>query len=140
MRTFPAQLLRVIDGDTILVLADLGMGIYRRTRLRLDAIDAPPDSTPEGKRATSALELLMAGEWGNALSIDILDDPGAYDRYSARVRRSDGLLVNDWMVEQGFAIAMPSGRSVNGEHLTDYDDPEEEVAVRMADGSSSTQE
>jgi endonuclease YncB( thermonuclease family) len=48
---YPAELLRVIDGDTILVRIDLGFETFRRETIRLRGIDTPELRTKEGKAA-----------------------------------------------------------------------------------------
>ena len=48
--TFKAKLLRVIDGDTLLVVVDQGFGIWTQQRLRLNGIDAPEADTFAGQK------------------------------------------------------------------------------------------
>jgi endonuclease YncB( thermonuclease family) len=50
--TYVARILHVVDGDGIVVLADLGFQVWKEQRLRLANIDAPPlgeDGGPEAK-------------------------------------------------------------------------------------------
>jgi len=54
--TFKAQLQRVIDADTLLVLVDQGFGIWTEQRLRLRGIDAPELHTLGGKAAKEWVE------------------------------------------------------------------------------------
>ena len=44
-RSFPCRILRVIDGDTIDVVADLGFLIDHKVRVRLSGIDCPETRT-----------------------------------------------------------------------------------------------
>lgn len=48
MYTYNATIIKVIDGDTIKVLVDLGFKIFVEKTLRLARINAPETSTPEG--------------------------------------------------------------------------------------------
>ncbi|MBW1809344.1 MAG: thermonuclease family protein, partial [Deltaproteobacteria bacterium] len=48
---YPAELLRVIDGDTITVRIDLGFKTFREETIRLRGIDTPELRTEEGKEA-----------------------------------------------------------------------------------------
>jgi len=48
---YPAELLRVIDGDTILVRIDLGFKTFREETIRLRGIDTPELRTSEGVAA-----------------------------------------------------------------------------------------
>jgi micrococcal nuclease len=49
-REFPAEVLRVIDGDTLEVLLDQGLGTYRKTHVRLLGIDTPETYGPKAER------------------------------------------------------------------------------------------
>lgn len=58
--TFLANLIRVLDGDTILVRAQLGFYIRAEVKLRLSGINAPKPNTPEGKKAILFLKQRLA--------------------------------------------------------------------------------
>ena len=96
---------RVVDGDTIDVMVDLGLKIYTWQRLRLLGIDAWEPRGPnreKGKAASIALELLIA----NNLPISVethKDRKGKYGRYLANIRGRDGLDINAEMVKLGHA-------------------------------------
>ena len=53
--TYKAYLERVVDGDTIRVIVDLGFGIYHREILRLREVYAAEQKTKEGQLATKKL-------------------------------------------------------------------------------------
>ena len=55
--TYVATVDRVIDGDTLLVLIEVGFGIIVRDRLR--GINCPEMSTPQGTRAKKYVEKLL---------------------------------------------------------------------------------
>jgi len=48
---YKATIERVVDGDTLIALIDLGFDVLRRQRLRLAAIDTPSVDTVDGKAA-----------------------------------------------------------------------------------------
>lgn len=52
-RTYPATLVRVVDGDTVDLLVDLGFRVLARQRFRLVGIDCPEARTPAGDLATA---------------------------------------------------------------------------------------
>lgn len=57
MYQYKAELIKVVDADTIVVDIDLGLGVWiRKVRLRLINLQAPELSTPEGKLAKEYLE------------------------------------------------------------------------------------
>jgi len=53
---YKAELVRVIDGDTVDLIIDLGFDTSRKERFRLYGIDAPEMNTAEGKEAKAWLE------------------------------------------------------------------------------------
>ena len=44
----PATVLRIVDGDTIELMLDLGWKMFHQANVRLQDVDAPEDETPEG--------------------------------------------------------------------------------------------
>jgi micrococcal nuclease len=52
---YKAELIRVVDGDTVDLIIDLGFDTSRKERFRLYGVDAPEMNTPEGKEAKAWL-------------------------------------------------------------------------------------
>jgi micrococcal nuclease len=52
---YKAELIRVVDGDTVDLIVDLGFDTSRKERFRLYGIDAPEIRTDEGKAAKAWL-------------------------------------------------------------------------------------
>ena len=52
---YKAELIRVVDGDTVDLMIDLGFDTSRKERFRLYGIDAPEMNTAEGKEAKAWL-------------------------------------------------------------------------------------
>jgi micrococcal nuclease len=52
---YKAELVRVVDGDTVDLIINLGFDTFRKERFRLYGIDAPEMNTPEGKEAKAWL-------------------------------------------------------------------------------------
>ena len=59
--TYRALVERVVDGDTIVVDVELGLGIVANKRLRLRGIDAPEMSTKAGQMAKGFVERTLMG-------------------------------------------------------------------------------
>ncbi len=57
--TYAATLERVIDGDTLLVLIDIGFEPFVRDRLRLRGVNCPELGMPEGEKAKKFVEKLL---------------------------------------------------------------------------------
>ncbi len=100
----------VIDGDTVDLLFDMD-GEVVEERTRLIGIDAPESVSRQdpvqcfGPESSEALRgLLPVGS-----EVSVLRDTEARDRFGrllVYLVRPDGLDVNAWMVEQGFADAL----------------------------------
>ena len=52
---YKAELIRVVDGDTVDLIIDLGFDTSRKERFRLYGVDAPEMNTAEGKEAKAWL-------------------------------------------------------------------------------------
>jgi micrococcal nuclease len=56
---YKAELIRVVDGDTVDLIIDLGFDTSRKERFRLYGIDAPEMNTAEGKEAKAWLREVL---------------------------------------------------------------------------------
>lgn len=75
----PAQVVRVVDGDTVIVVADLGWRVKIETAVRVDGINAPEKNTDDGRRAKNFAEaLLPVGESVTLRSKRLL---GQFEKY-----------------------------------------------------------
>jgi endonuclease YncB( thermonuclease family) len=109
---------RVVDGDTIDVVLDLGFDIRFKSRVRLYGIDTPESRTRDkdekvrGKMAATFLK--------NAVDkgTKIKDSRGKYGRVLGNVI-VDGLNINETMVINHLAVAYfgQSKNDVEAEHL-----------------------
>ena len=61
--TYNATVVRVVDGDTVILKVDFGFRVFAESPFRLWGINCPEMSTPEGKLAKKrAEELLPVGK------------------------------------------------------------------------------
>lgn len=103
MYTYNAELIKVVDGDTVWVRVDLGFRLYRDINLRVGNINAPEMKTAEGKIAKSVAQTWFVNR---KLVIKTERDPGSYDRYTAEI--VDAVTGEDfgkYMVDSGNAVA-----------------------------------
>lgn len=101
-----ARVLRVVDGDTILVAVG-----NRQERVRYIGIDTPETVKPNtpvqcfGKRASAANHRLVDGR-----AVRLVGDAEARDRYGRLLayvyRADDGLLVNAALIRGGYATTL----------------------------------
>lgn len=101
-------MLRVVDGDTVELVADLGFKIGYRFTARLDGINAPELRTPEGNTARTALLSLIGGK---TLEIRTLkDQTEKYGRMLVVIMLEDGVsTANQWLIDHGFAVPYSGG-------------------------------
>lgn len=97
-----AKVVRVVDGDTLIVAAG-----WRQTRIRLDSIDCPEDDQPWGDTATFGLIKLVGGKTV-ALEEHGVDPHGRTlaTLYVRQANSEDWLNVNERMVTLGHAWVM----------------------------------
>jgi endonuclease YncB( thermonuclease family) len=80
--TYPATVLKLVDGDTLWVKIYLGTRRWVKQKLRLRDLDAPELATPKGLSAKRFVEALLART--KAVTI-CTTKPDKYDRYLADV-------------------------------------------------------
>lgn len=104
--TYAARIVRVTDGDTVVVDVDLGMRITTRQPLRLLGIDAAELNTDAGKAARDALKVMLPE--GATVVVRTFKNPtDKYGRWLAQVVTNAGVLVNQQLVADGHAVVMP---------------------------------
>ena len=112
---FEAEVIRVIDGDTIEVRIDIGFGATFKTRVRLARINTPELRGEDAARGQAAKkrvqELLPVGTGEKVFLQTYKDGNDKYGRYLADVH-VDGVVsehagnticLNDLLVSEGLA-------------------------------------
>lgn len=94
------------DGDTLKVMLDMGMRLYRKVTLRAENIDSPELKGDTLEKARASRD--AAHEWftkpGRKLVVKTYADPGSYDRYTAEIFDAETEeCFNKYMVDNGFA-------------------------------------
>jgi endonuclease YncB( thermonuclease family) len=100
---------RAKDGDTIVVQADHGKGIYSTWDLRLEGFNAPELHGPNPERARAAKAQLERLLTGRTLYFVTRKDRQSFERYVATVYVADDAgvltsvaeLMRPWAVPQG---------------------------------------
>lgn len=109
MYTYTAEVLDVIDGDTIEVDFDLGFGVWlRNQRIRLDGIDTPESRTsnkeekPRGLLSKKKLKEIL----GKRITVTTKLDPNEkFGRILGVIKNETGVNVNNWLIENNYAVA-----------------------------------
>lgn len=114
MYQYKAKIDRIVDGDTIDIIVDLGFKITTNQRIRLKGINTPETynvkrDSDEYKKGTIAKEFVMKRitENNSEALIETDKDTGKYGRYIATIWLADSeISLNDELVEKGFAIVV----------------------------------
>lgn len=108
---YGAQILEVIDGDTIQLEIDLGFDVFRKIRVRLAGVDAPEISSTEGRAARDFLTAQLMQVGTCAVQTVRLDLYGRYvvhlfttaRRVSIGACFQNGVYLNDLLVQKKHA-------------------------------------
>jgi micrococcal nuclease len=105
--TYNGRVTRVLDGDTIEAVIDLGFGVTTAQVLRLRGVDCPELVTKDGKEAKAFTgSVLENGIKGSLLIKTSKSDK--YDRYLADIhianKNGDVQYLNGLLIEKGLAV------------------------------------
>lgn len=108
MYEYSCEVKRVVDGDTIDCVLDLGFSVFHKCRVRLYAIDTPESRTrnrDEKVRGLLAKQFLIDSikDKKVVLKSKLKDSKGKYGRVLAEVW-VNGINVNEDMVKKGHAV------------------------------------
>ncbi|MFK7785354.1 MAG: thermonuclease family protein [Crocinitomicaceae bacterium] len=109
---YKARVLSVYDGDTARVAIDLGFGIEwkgsdgRGLSIRLFGLDAPEIRGSEREDGLKSRDALREKILEKTIVLKTIKDAtGKYGRYLGVILSEEGLNVNEWLIENGFAEA-----------------------------------
>lgn len=103
-RTYPAQVVRVVDGDTVILDVDLGFNVWQRYQsFRLLGCNAREHDAPGGKEAIANLRTLLPV--GSVLTVTSVKSDKYGGRYDAHLTLPDGQDLTRTLIETGWAAA-----------------------------------
>jgi len=114
---YPAEVVRIVDGDTLDLIVDLGFRTYLRDRFRLYGIDTPEtygvkkdsEEYAEGMKAKLRLEELLALDNDGVVKVVThKDKQGKYGRWLVDLfvtlpNSDEAIHVNQTLIEEGLA-------------------------------------
>jgi micrococcal nuclease len=101
MYEYYAEVLRVIDGDTVLLRIDKGFHSDQREKVRLLGIDTPENNTEFGQEVTAIVKAKLPP--GKIVKVKThKDKQGKYGRYLATILIGR-LNLNKYLVRYGYA-------------------------------------
>jgi micrococcal nuclease len=112
MYKYNAKLDRVVDGDTVDALVDLGFNTWKKVRIRMHGMNAPESRTRD-------LEEKKLGLAAKARLIEILGDGdftlqshgvGKYGRCLGEIFRESDVSINRQLINEGHATEYFGGK------------------------------
>ena len=114
------EIVKVVDGDTIDVLIDLGFDLYKKERVRIAGVDTPEKRTRDleekalGLDATywmkKQLEDTIAGDEELTIRTELKGGTGKYGRLLGWLYVGDATIsLNEQMITEGYAWAYDGG-------------------------------
>jgi len=104
---YKAAIDRVVDGDTVDLIVDLGFDTFRKERFRLYGINAPESRTKdlEEKKKGKAATIYLTNLVEHLKYVETIQDKkGKYGRFLIKLFYKDDRCINDIMVERGHAV------------------------------------
>jgi len=110
--TYAAAVEKVVDGDTLWVVAELGFDVEARCKLRLHALNTPELDTQKGRDAKKYVEQKLTGcsfivirtfgtdKYARYLA-DVYTQPG--EKNKQKVAR-EGKFLNQMLIDEGHAV------------------------------------
>jgi len=106
------EIVKIVDGDTVDLIIDLGFNILCKERIRLNRVDTPESNSKDEKEKLLALEakeflsLWLTNQ--NDLKIKTAKDD-KYGRYLGEIYGDRHLCINDLLIEKGYAWEYDGG-------------------------------
>ena len=124
MYEYACEVKRVVDGDTIDVVLDLGFDILHKSRVRLYGIDTPEsrtrnlDEKARGKMAGAYLKEAVEKGEKVVIQTKLKDSRGKFGRVLGEII-VDGVNINQSMVDNYLAVAYfgQSKEDIEKEHM-----------------------
>ena len=115
------EIVKVLDGDTIDVLIDLGFDLFKKERVRIAGVDTPEKRTRDleekalGIDATNwlkdKLESTIDGDDELTIRTELVGGVGKYGRLLGWLYIGDSdLSLNEQMITEGYAHAYDGGK------------------------------
>lgn len=101
-----SEVVRVVDGDTVDVILDLGFGLFKKERVRVAGVDTPEKRTRNANEKKLGYDATHFAEKWFAAEGDVVvktSKDGKYGRMLGYFHRGDDCF-NDRLVSEGYAF------------------------------------
>jgi endonuclease YncB( thermonuclease family) len=110
MYEYRATIVRVVDGDTVHALVDLGCDVQIALTIRLAGIDCPELGTPKGAAAKEYAEEWFATAGTDLVLHTVKDSREKYGRYLGYFYDDHDNCLNAELLTNGHAVRYPPAR------------------------------
>jgi micrococcal nuclease len=114
-----SKIARVVDGDTLDVIIDLGFGLFKKERVRVAGIDTPECRTRdlvEKKYGLEAKEFMKQLLKQSKNLIIRTEKDGKYGRCLGWIyTEGNHMSLNEQMIEMGYAFPYDGGTKLTGD-------------------------
>ena len=110
---------RVVDGDTVDVILDLGFGLFKKERVRVAGVDTPEKRTRNAKEKMLGNDATTFAEEWFAAEGDITvktEKDGKYGRMLGWFHRGDECF-NNKLIDDGFAWVYLGGTKIDANDM-----------------------
>jgi len=113
---YRAAVVRVVDGDTVDVMLELGFNVSLKERVRLYGINAPESRTRDKSEKVKGLAAKdFVVEWTEDHADEIvivtrIDKRGKYGRVLGTIMTESGENLNELMIKEGHAVEYFGGK------------------------------
>ena len=149
MYEYKVNILKVVDGDTVDVDIDLGLGVWlRNERVRIVGIDCPESRTADriekvfGEAAKQRVTSLLSSEATLISQISKMGEnmKGKFGRILGDFKTINDQIISTTLMEEGHAVAYNGGdkEAVQAQHLKNRQRLIDEGKVPTPDGMTLT--
>ena len=112
------EIVRVIDGDTVDVILDLGFGLFKKERVRIAGVDTPEKRTRNLKEKKLGYDATaFAEQWFSEGDITIrTEKDGKYGRMLGWCYKGDECF-NHKLIDDGFAWVYMGGTKIDANDM-----------------------
>ena len=128
MYQYTAKIIKVLDGDTVIIDLDLGFNIVLvNQKVRLAGVD-----TPES-RTSNAEEKLPVGSYAKIETLKSDNNDDKFGRILGTFIAEDGTKINQWMIDNNYAVVY---LGENKELVKEAHDKNKQILVKRGELSN----
>ena len=129
MYQYTAKIIKVLDGDTVIIDLDLGFNIVLvNQKVRLAGVD-----TPESRTSKKLQEKLPVGSYAKIETLKSDNNDDKFGRILGTFIAEDGTKINQWMIDNNYAVVY---LGENKELVKEAHDKNKQILVKRGELSN----